>query len=104
MAPDYLCRQADSLIRTLSGTANASPPVAASSPEVIVNGYAHVLALDVDRLKLGARDRSPRGIRRSAGGWTSFSELSVLLRLVRCTSDQLRAQLSVVRAQAELAA
>ena len=102
MAPDYLCTQTESLIRALSGTATASPPVMASSPEAIVDGYAHVLALGVDRLRLEREIArlAESGDPRMAG---ELRELSVLLRRVRCTSDQLRDRLSAARTQAELA-
>jgi hypothetical protein len=102
MAPDYLCTQAESLIKTLSGAATASPSVTASSPEAIVDGYAHVLALDVDRLRLEREIArlAESGDPRVAG---ELRDLSVLLRRVRSTSEQLRNQLSAARAQAELA-
>jgi hypothetical protein len=102
MAPDYLCTQAESLISALCGKATARPPGTASSPEAIVDGYAHVLALDVDRLRLEREIArlAESGDPRVAG---ELRELSVLLRRVRCTSEQLRDQLSAARAQAELA-
>jgi hypothetical protein len=102
MAPDYLCTQAESLIRTLSGTTPATRPATASSPEAIVDGYAHVLALDVDRLRLEREIArlAESGDPRVAG---ELRDLSVLLRRVRCTSDELRDQLSAVRARAALA-
>jgi len=74
----------------------------ASSPEAIVDGYAHVLALGVDRLRLEREIArlAESGDPRVAG---ELRELSVLLRRVRCTSDQLRDRLSAARTQAELA-
>jgi hypothetical protein len=102
MAPDYLCTQAESLIRALSERAPATPLATPASPDAIVDGYAHVLALDVDRLRLEREIArlAESGDPRVAG---ELRELSILLRRVKHTSDQLRDQLSSVRAQAELA-
>ena len=98
MAPDYLCTQAESLIRSLSEPAPATQPAMGASPEAIVDGYAHVLALDVDRLRL---EREIARLAESGDPRVAceLRELSVLLRRVRGTSDQLGA----VRAQADLA-
>jgi hypothetical protein len=88
------------LIRTLSDEDALATHATKSSREVIVDGYAHVLALDVDRLRL------EREIARLAGSGDpkmagELRELSVLLRYVTLTSEQLRDVLSDVRARVE---
>jgi hypothetical protein len=65
-----------------------------------VDGYAHVLALDVDRLRLEreiarlAESGDPRAAEE-------LQELSALLRLVGDTSAELRGLLDAVRARVE---
>ena len=72
-----------------------------SSLELIVDGYAHLLALDTDRLRL------EREIARLAESGdpavaAELRELSVLLRSVTHTTEELRKVLGAVRARAEL--
>jgi hypothetical protein len=101
MTPDYLCRQAEALIRDLSDE-RAAGPAPAESHEPIVDGYAHVLALDVDRMRLEREIArlAESGDPRMAG---ELRELSVMLRRVTHTSVQLRGLLDAARARAELA-
>jgi hypothetical protein len=73
---------------------------AADLLELVVDGYAHVLALDVDRRTL------ERDIARLAGSGdplvvTELRELSALLRDVTSTSERLRRLLGEVRARDE---
>jgi hypothetical protein len=97
--PDYLRRQAETLIRTLSDEDAFTHPTK-SSLELIVDGYAHVLALDVDRMRM------EREIARLAesGDPTVAEELRELSVVVRCltrTSKRLRDLLGTVRARLE---
>lgn len=71
-----------------------------SSLELIVDGYAHVLALDVDRMRL------EREIARLAGSgdpeaWEELRELSALLQDVGATSEHLRELLDAARLRIE---
>jgi hypothetical protein len=68
--------------------------------ELIVDGYAHVLALDVDRRRL------ERDIARLAGSGdphaaAELGELSAHLQDLTSTSEQLRELLGEVRARDE---
>ena len=97
MAPDYLCRRAESLIATLSGRGRSGGfSHQASSLELIVDGYAHVLALDVDRLRLEREIArlAESGDPRAAG---ELQELSVLLHHVTGTSESCVVCSSTVR-------
>jgi hypothetical protein len=99
MVPDYLCSQAESLIRALSDERLVARQPPRSSTEV-VDGYAHVMALDVDRMRL------EREIARLAESGdprvaSELKDLSVLLRRVRSTSVQLRALLGELREQTD---
>jgi hypothetical protein len=97
---DHLRRRAESLIATLSDEDAVAGEVTQSSLEQVVDGYAHVLALDVDRLRLEreivrlAESGDPRAA-------AELQELSALLRLVRDTSEELRGLLDAVRARVE---
>jgi hypothetical protein len=100
--PDYLRRQAESLIRTLSDE-DALAHATKSAVELIVDGYAHVLALDVDRMRM------EREIARLAASGdpqvaAELRELSVVLRCLTRTSERLRDLLDSVRARIELSA
>ena len=99
--PDYLRRQAELLIRTLSDE-DMLAHATNSLLELVVDGYAHVLALDVDRMRM------EREIARLAesGNPAVAGELQELSGLVRCltrTSERLRALLRSVRERIELA-
>jgi hypothetical protein len=97
--PEYLRGQAEWLIRALSdeGAFLADP----ATLDLVVDGYAHVLTLDVDRVRL------EREIARLAesGDPTAAAELrdlSVMLRWITRTCAQLREALRAVRARGEL--
>lgn len=97
---DHLRRRAESLIATLSDEDAVAGSATRSSLEQIVDGYAHVLALDVDRLRLEreiarlAESGDPRAAEE-------LQEFSALLRLVSDTSAELRGLLDAVRARVE---
>jgi hypothetical protein len=100
--PDYLRRQAESLISTLSDE-DALAHATKSAVELIVDGYAHVLALEVDRMRM------EREIARLAASGDpqvagELQELSVVLRCLTRTSERLRDLLDSVRARIELGA
>lgn len=100
--PDYLRKQAESLIRTLSDE-DALTHATKSTVELIVDGYAHVLALEVDRMRM------EREIARLAASGDpqvagELQELSVVLRCLTRTSERLRDLLDSVRARIELGA
>ena len=105
---ERLCEQAEALLASLAGEeaprgylAGVDPESTAGGPlELVVDGYANVLALDVDRRRLerevarlaeaGDPDMSAR-----------LSELSGLLRRMTRVSEELRARLDALRAQLE---
>jgi hypothetical protein len=98
---DHLCNEAESLIIALSDEAAVVGDATTSSLELIADGYAHVLALDVERLRL------ERQIARLAESGdpaiaAQLRELSMLLRSLTRTSEKLRDALSALRARAEL--
>ena len=97
--PDYLRRQAESLIRTLSDE-DALAHAAKSSIELIVDGYAHVLALDVDcmRMEREIARLAESGDPEVAG---ELQEISGVLRSLTRTSRRLRNVLATVRARTE---
>lgn len=98
--PDYLRRQAESLISTLSDE-DALADATKSSLELIVDGYAHVLALDIDcmRMEREIARLAESGDPAVAG---ELRDLSVLVRCLRRTSAQLRELLRTVRERIEL--
>ena len=97
---DHLCKQAESLIATLSDEDAVAARAAPSSLDLIVDGYAHVLALDVDRLRLEREIArlAESGDPHAAG---ELRELAVLLRLVKDTTVELRELLDRARARVE---
>lgn len=97
---DHLCKRAESLISTLSDEDAVAARAEQSSLELIVDGYAHVLALDVDRLRLEREIArlAESGDPRAAG---ELQELSVMLRLVKDTTVELRDLLGAARARVE---
>jgi hypothetical protein len=99
--PDYLRRQAESLISTLSDD-EALAHAPKSSLELIVDGYAHVLALDIDcmRMEREIARLAESGDPAVAG---ELRDLSVVVRCLRRTSAQLRDLLRAVRERVELA-
>lgn len=68
--------------------------------ELIVDGYAHVLALDVDRRRL---EREIAALAQSGDPLTAadLGELSALLREMTSTSEELRGLLDEARAREE---
>jgi hypothetical protein len=100
--PDYLRRQAESLIRTLSDE-DALAHATKSSIELVVDGYAHVLALEVDCMRM-EREIARLAESGDPGVAGQLQELSVVLRCLARTSERLRQLLSTVRAQTELEA
>lgn len=97
--PDYLRRQAESLIRTLSDE-DALTHATKSSLDLIVDGYAHVLALDIDRMRM---EREIARLAESGDPAVAgeLRELSVVLRCLTRTSQRLRDLLATVRARIE---
>ena len=97
---DHLCRRAESLIAALSDVDAVAGSAAKSSLGLIVDGYAHVLALDVDRLRL---EREIASLTESVDSQVAgeLQELAILLRLVQSTSVELRGLLDAVRARVE---
>jgi hypothetical protein len=96
--PDHLRRQAESLIGILSEEDRLRTWTTTDLLEMVVDGYAHVLALDVDRRQLR------RDIARLAGSGDPLAaeelrELSALLLEVTSTSERLRELLGEVRAR-----
>jgi hypothetical protein len=98
--PDYLRSKAESLIRALSDADGLPGQPTPSSPELIVDSYAHVLALDVDGLRLEreiarlAESGDPRVARE-------LRELSGQLRDLTRTSEKLRSLLGAARSRNE---
>jgi hypothetical protein len=97
---DRLCRQAEALIDAVSNRDTATGPTDKSSLELIVDGYAHVLVLDVDRLRL-EREIARMVEIGDPGMAGKLSELSTLLRRMTHASEVLRGRLSELRAQLE---
>ncbi len=99
--PDHLRAQAESLIKILSeGDVTATRANTADLLELIVDGYAHVLALDVDRRRL---EREINCLAQSGDPQVvvELRELSALLQSLTSTSEELRRLLDAVRARAE---
>lgn len=100
LGPDYLRKQAESLISALSDEDAVARRATTSSLELIVDGYAHVLALDVHRRRVEREIArlAESGDPRLAG---QLRELSMVLRCVTRTSERLRDLLSAARARVE---
>jgi hypothetical protein len=92
--------RAESLIRTLSEEDVVATRARASTLELIVDGYAHVLALDVERTRL-EREIGRLAQSGDPGVVGKLRELSALLRDVSSTSEQLRGLLDAARARVE---
>ena len=95
---ERLCAQAEALIESLSSMLVSA--TRSSSLDLVVDGYAHVLALDVDRRRLEreivrlAEAGDPEMTRR-------LRELSSLLRRMSRASENLRDRLSELRLRLE---
>ncbi|HTA15661.1 MAG TPA: hypothetical protein VK781_12470 [Solirubrobacteraceae bacterium] len=98
--PDHLRLQAESLIGVLSEEDVLLTRGREGSLELLVDGYAHVLALDVDRMRLKREITrlAESGDPRVAG---ELRELSALLHDVTETSAELRGRLDAVRVRVE---
>jgi hypothetical protein len=94
--PDHLRARAESLIRTLSEKGVLTTRSSESTLELIVDGYAHVLALDVDRMRL-QREIGRLAQSGDPGMAAELRELSALLNEVTSTSEQLRELLDRLR-------
>ncbi len=68
-----------------------------------MDGYAHVLALEVDCMRM-EREIARLAESGDPGVARQLQELSVVLRCLTRTSERLRQLLSTVRAQTELEA
>ena len=88
------------LIRSMSEEDVLATRSKASSLELIVDGYAHVLALDVDGIRL---EREIGRLAQSGDPDVAgeLRELSALLRSVTSTSGQLRGLLDAARVRIE---
>lgn len=95
---ERLCSQTEALIESLSSMPAGS--TRSNSLELVVDGYAHVLALDVDRRRLEREITrlAEAGDPEMAG---RLSELSALLRRMARASEGLRGRLSELRARLE---
>jgi hypothetical protein len=84
----------------LSDEDTAANSTTKSSLELVVDGYAHVLALEVDRRRLESEIArlAESGDPGMAG---KLSELSVLLRCMTRASEELRDRLSAFRTRLE---
>jgi hypothetical protein len=97
---DHLLKQAESLIGVLSEEDVVEARTVTNLLELIVDGYAHVLALDVDRRRLD------RDIARLVGSGdpqaaAELRRLSAQRRDLTSASEQLRELLGEVRARDE---
>jgi hypothetical protein len=105
---ERLCEQAEALIASLTGENVPRGYIAAVGPdsspggplELVVDGYAHVLALDVDRRRL-EREVARLAEAGDPGMAARLGELSGLLRRMTRVSEDLRARLDLLRARLE---
>ena len=97
---DRLCRQAELLIATLSEHGTVTGRTTENLVELLVDGYARVLALDLDRRKL-EREIAHLAESGDPGVAERLRELSIVLRRVTRVSDELRARLDRTRAGVE---
>lgn len=84
------------LTATLSADATVADRTTKGLPELVVDGYAHVLALDVDRLRL-EREIARLAESGDPGVAEQLRELSLVLRNVTRASEELRARLDWAR-------
>lgn len=105
---ERLCEQAEALVSSLAGDdvphgylVDVGPESSAGGPlELVVDGYAHVLALDVDRRRL-EREVARLAEAGDPGMAARLGELSGLLRRMTRVSEELRACLDALRARLE---
>jgi hypothetical protein len=84
------------LTATLSADATAADRTTKGLSELVVDGYAHVLALEVDRLRL-EREIARLAESGDPGVAEQLRELSIVLRDVTRASEELRARLDWAR-------
>jgi hypothetical protein len=106
---ERLCEQAEALFASLAGADASASSSGGGAPgsftgsgslELVVDGYAHVLALDVDRRRL-EREIARLAEAGDPGMATRLSELSALLRRMTRVSEELRGYLNELRARLE---
>jgi hypothetical protein len=97
--PEYLRSQAQRLIDALSEEHAYESDE--TTLELVVDGYAHVLALDVDRVRV-EREIARLAESGDPAAASQLRELSVMLRWMTRTCKQLRELLGSARARAEL--
>lgn len=97
--PEYLRSQAQRLIDALSE--EPTDEAHAATLELVVDGYAHVLVLDVDRVRV-EREIARLAESGDPAAAPQLRELSVMLRWMTCMGTRLRELLSTTRARAEL--
>jgi hypothetical protein len=73
-----------------------------SSLELIMDGYAHVLVLDTDRLRL-ERQIARLAESRDPAAEAELRDLTVLVRAVTRTTEELRDVLGAIHARAQRA-
>ncbi len=103
---ERLCEQGEALVASLTSDevprdylVDGDPEGSARGPlELVVDGYAHVLALDVDRRRI-EREVARLAEAGDPGMAARLGELSGLLRRMTRVSEDLRAQLDVLRAR-----
>lgn len=86
---DDLCRRAGSLIATLSDEHAMEAIAKQGLLDLIVNGYAEVLALDAERLRL-QREIARLAESGDPGAAGELQGLSVMLRILGGTTAELR--------------
>jgi hypothetical protein len=98
---DHLRHPTEERVRALAGSYNiADADSAAGSGDSIVDCYAHVLALDVDRLRL-ERELARLAEIGDPASMAEIQSLVVLLGLVTATADRLRDALRTARQRRE---
>jgi hypothetical protein len=105
---ELLCEQAEALVASLASDevprgylVDVGSEGSAGGPlELVVDGYAHVLALDVDRRRI-EREVARLAEAGDPGMAARLGELSGLLRRMTRVSEDLRARLDVLRARLE---
>lgn len=97
--PEYLRSESQRLIDALSEEHTDESDEA--TLELVVDGYAHVLTLDVDRVRV-EREIARLAESGDPAAASQLRELSVMLRCMTRTCSQLRELLSSARARSEL--
>ncbi len=92
--------RAEERIRALAEDSSGARAPTGKSMELVVDGYAQVLALDVNSLRL-RRELSRLAEAGDPAHAADLRELSALLRILTATAEQLRHALGAARARAE---